>query len=438
MATVHFTLGEDLGIQLAEISKEHILDYNLDKANSLWVDSFGCPEDMAERLTAGELVVVVDDPEKCLINVTERTSLPQKRQKEYPRITLEEVYKLIDKNFQSPRDEDEEHVFYDLRGCISEVNRLIATNNPLDIDARIASEFCKLFPEWFPKGVTIYGTMTVHPRVLVNQMFNSDGDEFAEKFENFIEDITDLDGWKRTDSRKVHKIMWILKLCKRILSMENKFMQLEYFAIKYLHGDPHHKNSTERHINEIRDVYKTWHTWCTTNEIGQLTYVDEEQEKQSNSIFDEYFEGVKNIDKMNKKLKPVKITKGYDAGWLAPDGKYFGLNGSSGNFLHIAIADNLMDYYKFEKPDDFDFSVDAFIAKQGFVKIHHDWVLYEGYDCIMTDRPIELTYAQIKAIVEYGNKCYGGKLSFGYNKTRKTMEEFELMDQHELADLLGV
>ena len=108
MATVHFTLGEDLGIQLAEISKEHILDYDLHKAVSLWIESFGCPEDMAEELTAGKLVVVVDDPEQCLINVTERESLSKKREKQYPQITKEEIYRLIDKNFQSPRDYDEE------------------------------------------------------------------------------------------------------------------------------------------------------------------------------------------------------------------------------------------------------------------------------------------------------------------------------------------
>lgn len=439
MATVHFTLGEDLGIQLAEISKEHILDYDLHKAISLWIESFGCSEDMAEELTGGKLVVVVDDPEQCLINVTERESLSKKREKQYPRITKEEIYRLIDKNFQSPRDYDEEHVFYDLRGRISEANRIIATNNALDIDARIAGEFCQLFPDWFPKGVTIYGTMTVHPRVIVHEMFNAkDSEEYLNKFEDFLDDITDLSGWRNTDSRKVHLLMWILRLCKRIIEMEPKFMELEDFAIKHLNGDPHHKYSTEKHIEEVKEIFQTWHVWCCANDTGQLTMVNEEQEKELNSEFDQYFNGIKNIDKMSKDFHPVEITDGYDAGWLAPDGKYFGLNGSSGNFLHIAIADNLMDYYGFKKPDDFDFSVDAFIAKQGFVKIHHDWILYEGYDCIMTDKPVELTRAQIRAIIEYGNKVYGGKLSFGYDKKRKNMEEFELMDQEELADLLGV
>lgn len=437
MATVHFTLGEDLGIQLAEISKEHLLDYNLAKANSLWVDSFGCPEDMAERLTAGELVVVVDDPEKCLINVVDRESLPAARRKEYPRITLPEIYRLIDRNFQSPRDEDEEHVFYDLRGCISDVNRMIATNNPLDIDANIAGQFSELFPDWFPKGIQISGTLSIHPRVIVNQMLKSNVDEFMYKFENFLDDITDFNGWKYTDSRKVHKILWILRLCKRVLEMKDKFLEIEDFAIKYLHGDQHHKYATERHIDEIREVFQTWHMWCSNDENGQLMYVDEEKEKELNSEFDSYFEGIKNIDKMSNDFKPVEITDGYDAGWLAPDGNFFGLNGSSGNFLHIAIADNLMEYYKYDRPNDFNFSVDAFIAKQGFVKIHHDWVLYEGYDCVLTDKPINLTRAQIKAIAKYGKECYGGKLYFGYDKKRKSIEEFELMDQEELADLLS-
>lgn len=32
-------------------------------------------------------------------------------------------------------------------------------------------------------------------------------------------------------------------------------------------------------------------------------------------------------------LEPVEITEGYYAGWLSPDGEFYGLNGSTGNLL---------------------------------------------------------------------------------------------------------
>lgn len=41
-------------------------------------------------------------------------------------------------------------------------------------------------------------------------------------------------------------------------------------------------------------------------------------------------------------LEPVEITEGYEAGWLSPDGDFYGLNGSTGNLLHLNIAERLL------------------------------------------------------------------------------------------------
>lgn len=432
MAELHFTLGEDLGIQLAEIAREHVQDLRLDKANSLWVESFGCTEDMAEELTAGKLVVVVDDPEQCLINVTDRKSLSKKREKEYPKLTCEELHHIVDRYFQTDRDRDEEWIFEDMRLEMSNVNRILSANNEIWLDAELTGLFCDIFPNWFPQGVQVSGNIIVMPRVMFKEIMDNNGDET--KFEQFIDDANSMNITRFGEAYKLYKIIWVTKKMLNILKHKDQMLALEDFAIKHYDCDNTHKNRIERYIKEIEDILAGWMVFIN-NTNSQLCAFNEEDDPDE--MFNTYMEGVKNIDKMSKDFHPVEITDGYDAGWLAPDGKYFGLNGSSGNFLHIAIADNLMDYYGFKKPDDFDFSVDAFIAKQGFVKIHHDWILYEGYDCIMTDKPVELTRAQIKAIVEYGNKVYGGKLSFGYDKTRKRMEEFECMDQEELADLLG-
>lgn len=35
----------------------------------------------------------------------------------------------------------------------------------------------------------------------------------------------------------------------------------------------------------------------------------------------------------------MEIIEGYDAGWLSPDGDFYGLNGSVGNMLHLNIAE---------------------------------------------------------------------------------------------------
>lgn len=46
----------------------------------------------------------------------------------------------------------------------------------------------------------------------------------------------------------------------------------------------------------------------------------------------EYMENEMKIEEYHKtELKPVEIIEGYDAGWLSPDGEFYGLNGSTGN-----------------------------------------------------------------------------------------------------------
>lgn len=57
----------------------------------------------------------------------------------------------------------------------------------------------------------------------------------------------------------------------------------------------------------------------------------------------EYMENELKIEEYHKtELEPVEITEGYDAGWLSPDGDFYGLNGSAGNLLHLNIAERLL------------------------------------------------------------------------------------------------
>lgn len=57
----------------------------------------------------------------------------------------------------------------------------------------------------------------------------------------------------------------------------------------------------------------------------------------------EFMENEMKIEEYHKtELEPVEITEGYDAGWLSPDGDFYGLNGSTENLLHLNIAERLL------------------------------------------------------------------------------------------------
>ena len=53
------------------------------------------------------------------------------------------------------------------------------------------------------------------------------------------------------------------------------------------------------------------------------------------------------------------------------------------------------------------------LEKRGFVKVHHDNVLFSGYDDSIRK---SMTAEQVKQLIKYGNNCYGGKLFFDYDK----------------------
>lgn len=423
MPALHFSIGENLGVQLAEISQEHLMDMDLDKAISIWEDAFGCPHDLAKQLTSSKLVVKVDDPIKCLVSVCEREELDPERQRDYPRLTPEDIHRKIDRFFQDYTDRNENKVYTNLRSEISDVNAMLGFNKLFKIDARLTGAFATEFP----LGVEISGTVSIRARAMLKAILERQPGEFESRLEEFV---ADLDSDCDADMFNLNKIIWVTRQMMDILEHRDRMVAMEDFAIEQFSCCRTHKNLICTWMDEIEHKMYDWKEYAS-----DPTEFSGEMNQAISPVLEEYFQGIDNIDQMADDFHPVEITDGYDAGWLAPDGKFFGLNGSSGNFLHIAIADELMKYYHFNKPDDFHYSIDAFIAKQGFVKIHHDWILYEGYDCVLTDKPVPLTNEQIKKIYEYGQKVYGGKLYFGYDKQMVSAARFHDMDDSQISEL---
>lgn len=112
-------------------------------------------------------------------------------------------------------------------------------------------------------------------------------------------------------------------------------------------------------------------------------------------------------------LEPVEITEGYDAGWLSPDGDFYGLNGSTGNLLHLNIAERLLASKKIPVKEMR--NPDRWLEENGWVKICHDWILFSGsfYGKTLTDIQIEKLY-------RYGQVCHRGVLRLGTAQTQIT------------------
>lgn len=442
MGTLHFSIGEDLGIRLAEIARDHIYRLDVEKALSIWKDAFGCPDKLLNDLTTGKLVVVVDDPVKCIVNVQPREELTPERQNDYPLITRDEVVRIIERNFRDAVDEDNEENWDHLCLEISNVTRMVTDNERLEIPGQLYSKFLENIP-----GVTADIELTVPARYAAKAVLDSKPGEFESELERLVGDLSE--GYsgdrfiKESGVHKFNKIVRVIRHCLDVLENKDKIARMLDFLDKNFPNDSdapydtsvesgYCSRNTNKHLRF--NFEKQWMPTITDFIAGVMSCTTEPDKqalpdtnevtrqfgskKQKGDLLTQYLESQKKIDEALDNFGPVDITKGYDAGWIAPDGNVFALNGTTGNFLHVQLADQIMEYYHFKKPDNLkDFANDYFLAAdKGFVKFHHKWVTYEGYDCIRTDKPVPLTKKQIEAIYKYGNACYNGYLEFGYTK----------------------
>lgn len=145
----------------------------------------------------------------------------------------------------------------------------------------------------------------------------------------------------------------------------------------------------------------------------------------------EFMENEMRIEEYHKtELEPVEITEGYDAGWLSPDGDFYGLNGSTGNLLHLNIAERLLASKKIPVKEMR--NPDRWLEENGWVKVHHNWILFYGSFYGKT-----LTEAQIEKLYRYGQVCHRGVLRLGTAQTQITAVRFRATEPIMLNKLLN-
>jgi len=140
------------------------------------------------------------------------------------------------------------------------------------------------------------------------------------------------------------------------------------------------------------------------------------------SALDSFLEAQKEIDKtIEKGIKPIPITEPKSAGWIAPNGDYYGLDGDIANMLHSQLASAIFEAGIVEETDELDKgNPDNILGRKGWVKVHGNWVLYEGYErvCLGEDE-VPITDEQIQSLYMYGQHM-GGWLDFGFQKHHVT------------------
>lgn len=365
MSNLHFTLGKDAGVLLAQIAQEHLF-YGLDpkKAIETFTMSLcGLPVEMAIKLLSGELVIEVED-DGVNVNVTPRN---ENKHGDYPKPDFADWYKSRHKEIRQSGD------------CI------------------------RLGLEHLQRSISIH-------RGSFDFEFNYQalGKFIVENDISEIEDIIDNDP-------RVENMRRMFKLADAYLRKTYKsFNVFDFLESTY----PEQINPLNGCVTGIRYTVVN-QVAVKLNTLVEYNYeLIEATIKAEESGITNYVEAAVNIARELKSIiKPSAIKDNYSAGWLSPDGRYYGLNGEISNMLHMNIADALRRKFKQEDGIDIGENPDRWLEQNGWVKIHGNWVLYSGYDQhIFKRKDIPLTDIQKQMLVKYGNICHNGVLTVGYDK----------------------
>jgi hypothetical protein len=195
----------------------------------------------------------------------------------------------------------------------------------------------------------------------------------------------------------------------------------------------------EKEIIPEWDLYQTilQSVTETFNELLNFEFVN-----KTYKGLDNYIEATKEIDNvLSKGIEPVDIMDNYSAGWLSPEGIYYGLNGEIANMLHIQIGDALLEAGII--PSDYNkiaLNTSQWLEIAGWVKIHNCNVQFAGClnkkEGVTNSIPnVNMTKLQAEIIFKYLHELHGNVCKLGWRMTPITAHMFlRLSDNPELMN----
>lgn len=373
--TVHFSLGANAGRVVMEIAQEHLLyDYNPKQALETFTRSFnGMSNELAKKILVGKELIIVPDEDGVSIDVTERPD-----DSDYPIIDIDSwVANKASWIAETGRA---------LRNDLAAYIKTVSWKGTRDRVAHFSTEL---------QLKDLY------------EVFVTQDASAKDRFINSL--MTDIE-----ESEGVMKSIDVLKYAREWCSQVMRTKNVMNFMLQELGANE--PKATEEELSEL---------CMRTNDAENFKLYDViilDVYKQLQACVDIIFYGdVKNINGSLKELKnfidtqkemqqyltgstirPRDITKGYDAGWLAPNGDFYGLNGETACLLHLNIAQALSEAGIIKGND-------TAIEREGWIRIHHDSVRYWGFrkDNMAFIPP---TQQQIDALIKYANACYKGVL----------------------------
>ena len=354
MAEVNFTIGDGFGKMLYNLAVEKVLEGMNPEAGIKTITEglIGCPVNYAISVLKGDIFLDVENENVILIDNYDELSHPY-------------TPRSIDAFVKSKSDYYMQQI-EDWKPVLAAFRESFTRDNVFLMEKMSAS---KIFQYFMGEAEIEELFENADDNVIVNTKY------IAQGVQNCLKLVMD---WV-TYLRKVHKM-------------------LDVDTTYHINAIETQAASLQRCINQIYEM-------C----LRPL-------ERTDSDLVTRFLDSTHQIDEaLSTGIKPVNIEDKYDACWIAPDGTTYGLNGEYANMLHNIIADALIDagIVSYESDEEKKYGSHFLLEKRGFVKVHHDNVLFSGYDDSIRK---SMTAEQVKQLIKYGNNCYGGKLFFDYDK----------------------
>lgn len=238
-------------------------------------------------------------------------------------------------------------------------------------------------------------------------------DKLCDKMENY--DNPDVPKWQKVLYYTVEYVKTMKYLHKDFVSFDKlyHFLTNNGLATRIPCIEP----KIENICSILKDFSNTSNGYChPLCNIDLYNYKKKLAEDLTNTIWGKEF--------LDNGILKCNIMDGYDAGWLSPEGDFYGNDGPTSNMIHMNIADQIFNTdcnpisLKMAEDGVSEIGIESpeyWLEKHGWIKIHHQ----DCYGSFIGRHGMEPTkdfpYAynpteiQVKMICDYADKFYGGK-----------------------------
>jgi len=359
---MHFSLGKDFGQTLAQIAYEHLTEGNLQKAIDVYKEALiGIGDEHVVLLLKGEGVVEVADD-----NVT--VTLVDYDPEKHANYLIYHVANELPRRFKDALN----------FRCLKKLQEYVPFIGTSGTDYHI-KQTVNLDPEFDTSAYIEITAQDMHDKIVKYQWLD---DPAKNKRGN--ETWNRLKTWAEDDHNKLlaQTLYAIDEVRRNIHDISSLFEIADYFGYEI---DGETKNKVRDYLMEVKVHF--------------------------------FYEPMPSI--FDKHIYPCY--RKYDAGFIAPNGDVYGMDGETSTLIHLTLSDKLAQDFDLSEYQDWGVNNNDYaLDKAGWVKFHYD--TFNKY----SHRKNHITDAQADTIAKYATDFLDGIIGFEHNTT--TVAKWKQMD----------